>query len=280
MTLTSVDLTGLSSLRSLTLLKTGVTALSTAACPALVQLNINESPSLASLDVAASTELRVLVVDGTSLTTLDISNQSKVSSLIAKDIHNEGVTTTPLESITLPDDMNLNKIPVTYLKFESTEWLGGFIPAPKLVDLSANGTSNCYIVSQEGCEYRFNATVKGNGVTTLSGDATAIAPTKARLLWAQTQTTTDPAKPGFPVVWGNEKADDLIVPSSVTLGEDGYVTFKTGDDMPNGNALIVATDDSDNVLWSWHLWIVKDYDPIATDVYVATKGIYEGASGF
>ena len=273
MTLSSLDLTGLSKLRSLTLPHTGVTSISTAACPELVQVNLNESPYLETLDISASTKITTLVVDGTSLKTLDVSVQKNLGCLLAKDPQNENITTTPLESITLPDDMNLNKIPAAYIKFESTKWLGGFTPEAKLVDLSANGTANCYVVSQEGCDYKFKATVKGNGVATLSGDATAIAPTKARLLWAQNQTTTDPATIGYPQEYGASKAANLVIPESVTLGEDGYIYFKTGADMPNGNVGIVATDDDDNILWSWHLWVVNGYDPAATDIHVQTKGV-------
>ena len=146
-------------------------------------------------------------------------------------------------------------------------------PEPEVVDLSANGTANCYVVNAPATEYKFKATVKGNGVTTLSGDATAIAPTKARLLWAQNQTTTDATTIGYPHEYGATNAANLVLAESVTLGEDGYIYFKTGDEMPNGNVGIIATDDEDNILWSWHLWVVNGYDPAATDILVKTKGV-------
>ena len=145
-------------------------------------------------------------------------------------------------------------------------------PVDPAVDLSAKGTANAYIVNAPATEYKFKATVKGNGTTTLSGDNTAIAPTKAYLLWAQNQTTTNPTTIGYPVEFGETNADNLIVPTSVVL-KDGYVRFTTGEEMPNGNAGIVVTDDAGTVLWSWHLWVCNGYDPAATDVYVATKGV-------
>ena len=145
-------------------------------------------------------------------------------------------------------------------------------PEETVVDLSAKGTANTYVVNAAATEYKFKATVKGNGTTALSGDNATVAPTKARILWAQTQTTTNPDTPGWPVIGGAENADNIINISSVTL-KDGYVYFTTCEEMYNGNVGIVATDDNDNVLWSWHLWVCNGYDPAATDVYVATKGI-------
>ncbi|MBO7168459.1 MAG: hypothetical protein J6V43_00030, partial [Rikenellaceae bacterium] len=145
-------------------------------------------------------------------------------------------------------------------------------PVDPAIDLSAKGTANAYIVNTPATEYKFKATVKGNGATTLSGDNAAIAPTKARILWAQNQTTTNPDKIGYPVEYGATNADNMIDISSIVL-KDGYVRFTTGAEMPNGNVGIVVTDDNDNILWSWHLWVVNGYDPAATDVYVATKGV-------
>jgi len=139
------------------------------------------------------------------------------------------------------------------------------------IDLSAEGTANCYIATTSNTAYKLNATVKGNGVVAFGSESTTIAPTKARLLWAQTRTAAPVNDPnGWPSVYGHENAEGVIVASSVTL-KDGYINFTTG--TFEGNAVIVATDNDDNVLWSWHIWFVKGYNPTATDYYVTTMNI-------
>lgn len=40
--------------------------------------------------------------------------------------------------------------------------------------------------------------------------------------------------------------------------EDGYVYFSTGDTYKEGNALVAIKDNSENILWSWHLWFESD----------------------
>lgn len=154
-------------------------------------------------------------------------------------------------------------------------------PEADPIDLSAAGTANCYIVNKANTTYKFKATVKGNGVAALGDDVVEIAPTKARLLWAMGAWTMaegaqDSDWPRTPdnskYALGDHNATQLISFESVTL-EDGYVTFTTGETMPDGNAVIIATDDSDNVLWSWHIWALNGYDVAAEDKYVTTHGL-------
>ena len=61
----------------------------------------------------------------------------------------------------------------------------GVDPTPEIVvrDLSANGTSNCYIILQTGA-CSFDATVKGNGAATEGLDAPEkMSPDSAALVW-------------------------------------------------------------------------------------------------
>lgn len=98
------------------------------------------------------------------------------------------------------------------------------------VDLSANGTANCYIISEAG-NYKFKA-VKGNSSDAVSGS-------EAEVIWAYT-------------IFGGLNS---IVGEDVTL-EDGYVCFTaTGTE---GNTGIAIKDDSGNILWSWHIWSIKN----------------------
>lgn len=109
------------------------------------------------------------------------------------------------------------------------------------VDLSANGTANCYIVSSAG-KYKFKATVKGNSTTSVGTSASA------SVLWESFGTSTTPS------------VGSIV--KSVTLS-DGYVNFETPSTLADGNAVIAVKNSSGTILWSWHIWVCKDYDPIA-----------------
>ena len=113
------------------------------------------------------------------------------------------------------------------------------------VDLGAAGTSNCYIVGKPDTQYRFDAKVMGNGAAT-----PGITPRKIE------------PKDVF-IVWETGSVKNAVI-KEVSLDEDGYVTFTTGD-VVNGNALIAVTDGEPTedysrgtILWSWHIWAI-DY---------------------
>jgi len=96
-------------------------------------------------------------------------------------------------------------------------------------DLSAEGTSNCYIISHKG-PYTFKATVRGNGKTVKGLSAPdALSPSGARLVW---QTSVG-------------------VINSVALDGD-KVSFVAG--KKAGNALIAVVNGKDEIMWSWHIW--------------------------
>lgn len=108
------------------------------------------------------------------------------------------------------------------------------------VDLSAGGTSNCYIAWGAG-DYSFDATVIGNGqkgiITPISDshfhtDDASINPSSAELLW--------------------QSAPGLI--TAVNFA-GGRITFTKASG--HGNAVIAALDASGNVLWSWHIWCTQ-----------------------
>ncbi|MBQ7517305.1 MAG: Ig-like domain-containing protein [Bacteroidales bacterium] len=108
-------------------------------------------------------------------------------------------------------------------------------------DLSSSESANCYIVSSVGA-YRFN-TVKGNSSTSVGSVS------KAEVLWESFGTSTAPSK------------GDII--SNVSYSGN-YIIFETPSTLKNGNAVIAAKDASGNVLWSWHIWVCKDYAPAST----------------
>ena len=135
---------------------------------------------------------------------------------------------------------------------------------PKLVDLSANGTANTYIVNEPGVLYAFNAQVKGNGVarsfTWNETDGTEITrgytdaelvinPAQVALVWYNTPKQADGWSKACP-----------ILESSLNL-ENGTISFLTPTPFVSGNVLIAAYDESGTILWSWNIWASEGYNP-------------------
>lgn len=122
----------------------------------------------------------------------------------------------------------------------------------KYIDLSVGkGTSNCYLVTAAGENYKFPATVMGNGYTTASRST---LPTYDRFYGI----TPSPLNPkSAKILW--QTAPGLIDDVKVI---DGYVCFTTKGDpedaLSEGNVLVAAYDSEDctgDIVWSWHLWI-------------------------
>lgn len=142
--------------------------------------------------------------------------------------------------------------------------------ASDITDLSEGETSNCYIINTPG-QYKFKATVKGNGVvpaalTDVVG-GTGIAPKSVLVLWYNTIQTSNS--------WTNASP---VVISSVQLTDDGYIQFFTPETFVPGNVVIAAFAEEgltyDNItadenyqinnatlLWSWNIWASEGYDP-------------------
>ncbi len=120
-------------------------------------------------------------------------------------------------------------------------------PADPSGSPSASVTANCYIVPKPGM-YSF-PTVKGNSSTSVGNVS------RAEVLWESFGTSTSPSK-------GN-----IVKSVSYAAGSGssaGTITYSTPSTLKNGNAVIAAKDASGNILWSWHIWVCKDYDPAAT----------------
>ena len=134
-------------------------------------------------------------------------------------------------------------------------------------DLSKNGTSNCYIVSEGATTYKFKATVKGNGTapTTMPDfeteiDQSAIA--SVRLLWQYCASNNYGGSKSFYSSDGG--MNYLVLRQSVELKNDGYIYFTTPSQLSPGNAVICACDKDGKILWTWHLWVAPGYNPEAT----------------
>ena len=121
-----------------------------------------------------------------------------------------------------------------------------------IANLSASGTANTYIVQSSGNK-KINASVKGNSLESVG------TPVRAGVLWESFNNTTTPS------------VGDLV--TNVTY-LDGYVYFR----VPftnKGNAVIAVYDSSDNILWSWLIWI-NDIDGLntPTDLTAFASGFY------
>ena len=115
------------------------------------------------------------------------------------------------------------------------------------MDLSQNGTANCYIVQTPG-QYKFDASVRGNSVENVGNIASA------EVIWQ----FTDP-----------ENANAKLI--NYTNLNGNYVEFEVADDVTYGNALIAVKDAAGTILWSWHIWIC-DFDP------ELTSHVYKGGN--
>lgn len=114
-----------------------------------------------------------------------------------------------------------------------------------IANLSSSGTANCYIVQSAGNK-KINASVKGNSLESVG------TPVRAGVLWESFNTNTAPS------------VGDLV--KNVTY-LDGYVYFRVPSDpsTTQGNAVIAVYDSSDNILWSWHIWITG-YSGLTTPI--------------
>ena len=122
----------------------------------------------------------------------------------------------------------------------------------KYIDLSPKETANCYIVSQPG-NYMFNASVAGNTTESIG------TPASVEVLWRSFGDSVMPTE------------SDIVR----LAGLDGKtVRFSTPEELQNGNAVIAVKDGIGTILWSWHIWVCKDFNPIASQqVYNNNAGI-------
>ena len=119
-------------------------------------------------------------------------------------------------------------------------------------DVSADlETANSYIVTKSG-SYKFKA-YKGNSKS-LAGSPSSVDPVgeiaKVEVLWESFGTSETPA------------VGDLIKDVAY---EYPYIGFKTADTFREGNAVIAVRDASDNILWSWHIWMTDYPQPQVYD---------------
>lgn len=142
-----------------------------------------------------------------------------------------------------------------------------------LTDLSRYGTANCYIVSSANRGYCFDATVKGNGVNTLTKrDGTIIQlPDKdvhldidsVAILRSDAMMELDADGKMQPITDYKERVKAPIVELLSNKLTDGKIVFRVPGNAANssdyrliyrGNVKIGAYKNG-KIVWSWHIWV-------------------------
>lgn len=141
----------------------------------------------------------------------------------------------------------------------------GVIKKKIVVRQERGETANCYLIVQPGT-YALKVDVKGNGEKGESAMTSEDGSSGETKLW--TSDIEGVAK--VAVIWETTKGLVTITPTAPnTVGavpnEAGCIDYTVTDDSSiwqtgkGGNALIGAFDANNNVLWSWHIWVVADY---------------------
>lgn len=142
-----------------------------------------------------------------------------------------------------------------------------------LTDLSRYGTANCYIVSSANRGYCFDATVKGNGVNTLTKrDGTVIQlPDRdvhldideVKILRSDAMMEPDANGKMQPITDYAKRVNTPIVELLSNKLTDGKIVFRVPGNTDNssdyrliyrGNVKIGAYKNG-KIVWSWHIWV-------------------------
>lgn len=150
----------------------------------------------------------------------DLSGKDLSMQLICTDKSMVDIKVTPEALSLAPSRMNAMTISLADLIETGDAEISEY-----RVDLSADGTANCYVVSSAE-KYKFRPT-KGNSSDIPEGM------TKVDWLWMSEA--------------------DLLTNISY---EKGMVTFDAGD--KKGNAVIGAFNEGGEIVWSWHIWLTDD----------------------
>ena len=125
-----------------------------------------------------------------------------------------------------------------------------YVVGDEVILLNAGGTdANCYVITEPMEAYSLDVTRNGGGQP-LSGVVDVV------IYWQ--------SEPGLieHLVYDSEKKLATFYIDALTEEDDTDVYVKEDGKfvVPSANAVIAAIDSSDDVLWSWHLWFVKDAD--------------------
>ena len=124
------------------------------------------------------------------------------------------------------------------------------IPTDGAVDLSENGTANCYVLTAPGT-YKLPC-VKGNSDTSVG------------YVW------------GVELLWETYNNSTAVTQNSVIAAvdfEDNWIYFQTPSTLKPGNALIAAKNYEGEIIWSWHIWIPETMFTTGTYGFVSAGSL-------
>ena len=137
-------------------------------------------------------------------------------------------------------------------------------------------TANCYVIHNPGT-YKFPA-IYGNAMKNGQNNTSAYTSTKSGsnilspFINAYGQGITKPQIEGINnacLIW--QDTQNLI--SNISYTGDGYVHFSVDKaTIHNGNAIIAVRDNSNTILWSWHIWVTEED---LTPVEITNHGGYK-----
>lgn len=144
-----------------------------------------------------------------------------------------------------------------------------------LTDLSRYGTANCYIVSSGNRGYCFDATIKGNGVNTLTrrdGTIIRLPDTDVHLDVDKVEILRSDAMMKLNFSSGTmgiiddyqERVETPVIKLLSDKLTNGKIVFTVPGNPDNpddyrlpyrGNVKIGVRDKAGNIIWSWHIWV-------------------------
>ena len=170
--------------------------------------------------------------EGAEILRLTLANGQVMKVVLASSLVLEASSSYSFSLTVGKDLIKMEPDGVSVSDWDSEELENGGLEEVTYVNLSDGGTANSYIVSEAG-SYKFTPT-KGNSNESVGSIASA------EVLWETFGTDVTP------------NVGDLV--KNVKY-EDGVISFETPFEYKEGNALIAAKDASDNILWSWHIWL-------------------------
>ena len=120
-----------------------------------------------------------------------------------------------------------------------------------VINLSESGTANCYIVPPTADHYSIDLSVIGNGASGIIDTAhfhtadVSLDPANVKIIWAIK----------YDNYYGTSSTSELLSFREFNKEKKIYHFVPTGEE---GNILLAAVNENDEIIWSWHLWITDE----------------------
>lgn len=120
-----------------------------------------------------------------------------------------------------------------------------------VINLSESGTANCYIVPPTAEHYSIDLSVIGNGTAGLIDTANfhttdvTLEPENVKIVWAIK----------YDNYYGTSSTSELLSFREFNKEKKIFHFVPTGTE---GNILLAAVNENDEIIWSWHLWITDE----------------------